>query len=254
VALSTRQLADLAGTTLKTIRHYHDVGVLDPPERSSNGYKQYTVTHLVRVLQIKRLSDLGVFLSQIPAMSGIDEDLEVRLRELDTEIEVSIARLQQVRVELKSIMRDHASADVPAEFESVAGGLSESDRALLMVYSRVFSHEQLMDVRTMLLNRDPLGDEYDALASDADEATIESLAERYLPVMRRHLDEHPWMGRTAEFGRPRRGDGQNIVSEAVLALYNPAQRSVTLRIHEKLQREHADEATATDAPDGDITQ
>jgi DNA-binding transcriptional MerR regulator len=65
---STRQLADLAGTTVNTVRHYHQVGLLPEPERRSNGYKQYTVPHLVRLLRIRRLVDLGVPLSRIDSM------------------------------------------------------------------------------------------------------------------------------------------------------------------------------------------
>ena len=40
MAWSTRQLADLTGVTLRSIRHWHDVGLLPDPERRSNGYKQ----------------------------------------------------------------------------------------------------------------------------------------------------------------------------------------------------------------------
>ena len=51
---STKQLADLAGVTVRSIRHYHQMGVLADPQRSLNGYKQYQIEDLVRVMQIKR--------------------------------------------------------------------------------------------------------------------------------------------------------------------------------------------------------
>ena len=56
---STREIAELAGTSLRAVRHYHDVGLLPEPERRSNGYKQCGVAHLVRLLRIKRLVDLS---------------------------------------------------------------------------------------------------------------------------------------------------------------------------------------------------
>lgn len=62
---STRQLAELADTTVNTLRHYHRLGLLDEPERRYNGYKQYEVRHLVSLLRIRRLAELGVPLSQI---------------------------------------------------------------------------------------------------------------------------------------------------------------------------------------------
>jgi DNA-binding transcriptional MerR regulator len=40
VAWSTRQVAELAGTTVKAVRHYHKVGLLNEPERGANGLSQ----------------------------------------------------------------------------------------------------------------------------------------------------------------------------------------------------------------------
>ncbi|MEU6452749.1 MerR family transcriptional regulator, partial [Streptomyces sp. NPDC046979] len=62
---STREIAELAGTSLRAVRHYHEVGLLTEPERRANGYKQYGVLHLVRLLRVKRLVDLGFSLNQI---------------------------------------------------------------------------------------------------------------------------------------------------------------------------------------------
>jgi DNA-binding transcriptional MerR regulator len=73
VAWSTRELADLAGTTVRAVRHYHDVGLLEEPRRRANGYKQYGVAHLVRVLRIKRLADLGFTLPQIADLGDADQ-------------------------------------------------------------------------------------------------------------------------------------------------------------------------------------
>ncbi|WP_375117890.1 MerR family transcriptional regulator [Nonomuraea sp. MTCD27] len=38
------------------MRYYHQVGLLDEPDREPNGYKRYEVHHLTRLLQIKRLT------------------------------------------------------------------------------------------------------------------------------------------------------------------------------------------------------
>jgi DNA-binding transcriptional MerR regulator len=230
VALSTRQLADLAGTTVKTVRHYHDIGLLDVPERTSNGYKQYAVTDLVRLLQIKRLTDLGIPLSQVPALSGVDQDLEQAIRDVDAEIETRIRRLREVRSELKGILRDHAPVDVPAGFGAVARDLSESDRALIMVYSRVLDETELADLHEMLLHRDPIDDEFDALPPDADESTISDLADRYAPVIRRQITDYPWMVRPVSAFLRGKGVAQEMVAEAIVALYNPAQQSVRERV------------------------
>ena len=100
VAWSTRELAELAGTSLRAVRHYHQVGLLAEPERRTNGYKQYGVAHLVRLVRIKRLVDLGFSLPQIAAMGEADDHPEQALRELDAELAATIERLQRARDEL----------------------------------------------------------------------------------------------------------------------------------------------------------
>ena len=35
------ELAELSGTSAKTIRYYEGIGLLPPPERESNGYRVY---------------------------------------------------------------------------------------------------------------------------------------------------------------------------------------------------------------------
>ena len=97
MAWSTRELAELAGTSLRAVRHYHQVGLLAEPERRSNGYKQYGVEHLVRLVRIKRLVDLGFSLPQIGAMGEADDHPEEALRALDAELAETIARLQSAR-------------------------------------------------------------------------------------------------------------------------------------------------------------
>ncbi|MEV0424844.1 MerR family transcriptional regulator [Streptosporangium canum] len=105
MAWSTRQLADLAGTTIKTVRHYHQMGLLELPDRAPNGYKQYQTTHFVRLLQIKRLTELGLSLAQIRAMGSADEEPDEAIRVLDAELAGTIERLQRIRAELAVILK-----------------------------------------------------------------------------------------------------------------------------------------------------
>src|ERR1044072_1219074 len=100
MAWSTRQLAELAGTSLRAVRHYHEVGLLEEPERRANGYKQYGVAHLVRLLRIKRLVALGFSLSRIATMGDSDDPPEQALRPLDAELATTVERLERARVEL----------------------------------------------------------------------------------------------------------------------------------------------------------
>ncbi|OLS99913.1 hypothetical protein BJF90_37495 [Pseudonocardia sp. CNS-004] len=105
MAWSTRELADLAGTTVRAVRHYHDVGLLEEPRRRANGYKQYGVAHLARVLRIKRLADLGFTLPQIAELGDADRHPREALRTLDSHLAQDLDRLQRARVEIRQILR-----------------------------------------------------------------------------------------------------------------------------------------------------
>jgi DNA-binding transcriptional MerR regulator len=62
---SIQQIAKLAGTTSRTLRHYDDIGLLTPSSIGSNGYRYYDSTALVRLQRILLLRDLGLGLPQI---------------------------------------------------------------------------------------------------------------------------------------------------------------------------------------------
>jgi DNA-binding transcriptional MerR regulator len=119
---STREIAELAGTTVNTVRHYHRIGLLDEPERRYNGYKQYEVWDLVTLLRIKRLANLGLPLSQIVQVSaGADSAAEI-LRGLHAELQLSIERLQKAQDEVAAILGDHGKADAAAGSGSAVEG------------------------------------------------------------------------------------------------------------------------------------
>lgn len=113
MAWSTRELAELAGTTLNAVRHYHRVGLLEEPDRTSNGYKQYEVRHLVRLILIRRLRDLGVPLDRIEQASAPGGTSACVLSAIDAELEQTIERLQRARAEIGAILRGAASTDAP---------------------------------------------------------------------------------------------------------------------------------------------
>ncbi len=231
MAWSTRELADLAGTTVNTVRHYHRLGLLDEPERRVNGYKEYGVRHLVCLLRIRRLVDLGVPLAQIGDVSGGATDREL-LGTLDAELAAQIDRLTKAREELAAIVRDNAPADSPAGFSAVASRLSEADTSILHVFGRLYDSDALADIQHMVeddLATNPVSAEVDALAPDADEATRQRLSEAMAPFLAQQLREYPWLTTPGAqmVGRPD-VNGQAI-TDAMVELYNPAQLEVFLR-------------------------
>jgi DNA-binding transcriptional MerR regulator len=242
MAWSTRQLADLAGTTVKAVRHYHATGLLEDPVRTANGYKQYQIPHLVRLLQIRRLIDLGLPLAQIATMGRADEDPDEAIRVLDAELEVTIERLQRVRAELAIILRHRAAVDLPEGFGPVAGEVSAADRGMLLIYSRILNDEAMAELRDVMQVRDPVDDEFDALAPDADEDTIQALAERMAPGIRRLQEQYPAMRDIVGYTTGSQQAARSTVVEAVLELYNPAQVEALRRATLILQATEAEDA------------
>ncbi|GAB3618728.1 TipAS antibiotic-recognition domain-containing protein [Okibacterium endophyticum] len=62
---SIQQIARLAGTTSRTLRHYGAVGLLEPTRIGQNGYRYYNEEALVRLQRILLLRDLGLGLPEI---------------------------------------------------------------------------------------------------------------------------------------------------------------------------------------------
>jgi DNA-binding transcriptional MerR regulator len=230
---STREIAEFAGTTLKTVRHYHRIGVLEEPERSANGYKRYGIKHLIRLMRIRRLVDLGVALADIATIQESHEGAEQTLRALDAELAASIERQQRMRAELATILRNPGLIDAPPGFESHAAGLSDRDRTFMLLSSRIFEPE-VMDVFREL-NAGPRSEtaiEFEELTEDTSEETRQRLAERYAVEIRRDMDDHPLLGEAVDKlqagGDP---STQPVLLHAVVELLNSAQIDVLQRVN-----------------------
>lgn len=92
------QLAASAGTTPRAVRHYHRLGLLVEPERRDNGYRDYTMADLARLMRIRWLADSGIPLGDIApilARSAADmDDVEADLTDL---VERSAQRMAAAR-------------------------------------------------------------------------------------------------------------------------------------------------------------
>ena len=64
-AYSVKQLADLAGVTIRTLHHYDRIGLLKPSSVGENGYRQYREEALYRLQQILFYRELGMRLADI---------------------------------------------------------------------------------------------------------------------------------------------------------------------------------------------
>ncbi|GGD46326.1 transcriptional regulator, MerR family protein [Microbacterium faecale] len=232
MAWSTRELAERAGTTVNTIRHYHRLGLLEEPEREYNGYKQYEVHHLVSLLRIRRLADLGVPLSQIRDVRASTDSTPQTLRELDAELEESIRRLEEARADIAVILRDEVPADTPAGFASVAGRLSETDASILHIYTQLYDEAALADIQKIAEDVEDVAVDLDRLPPDSDEEVRRALVPRLARSLARNLIDYPWLNDPASHLSKSGYVTSQTMIEAIHELYNPAQLDVLGRAHE----------------------
>ncbi|MFC8177246.1 MerR family transcriptional regulator [Rhodococcus sp. 14-2470-1b] len=227
MAWSTRELAELASTTVNTIRHYHRLGLLAEPERSSNGYKQYRAGHLVRVLRIRRYRELGVPLTQIDSIDGPDSALQT----LDEELVAAIEQLQRARERLAATLSEGAESDVPAGFGSVADRLPVPDRALLTIMAQYFNDDALEDIRAMIeVAQTDVDREYEQLPESSSDSERQDLAERMTVLLSRHLEDYPWLLNRESHITAAPDVVDSAVYPSVADLYRPAQLDVLERV------------------------
>ncbi|MFI9485823.1 MerR family transcriptional regulator [Promicromonospora sp. NPDC052451] len=231
MAWSTRQIAELSGTTVKTVRYYHAIGLLDEPDRAPNGYnKRYEVRHLTRLLQIKRLTSLGLSLAQVAELGTTAGGDPSVFQEIDAELAATVERIQGVRQELAALSRPGATPDVPATFHDVARPLRDNDRALLTIYAQLFTEESMAALRELLAANphEALDEEFRDLPTDADEATRQALAERMAPF----VGANGSVTMEPRAASPRQAEAtRQAVGQALQALYSSAQLDVLRRAH-----------------------
>ncbi|HEX2880318.1 MAG TPA: MerR family transcriptional regulator [Polyangiaceae bacterium] len=148
------QVGDLASATGKTVRAIHlyeDLGLLEPARRSKGHYRLFSPDAAMRVRWISKLQSLGLSLSEIQelvqkrvtsesAMRAATELKEVyesklrevktklkELKELETELQASLAYLDQCNVACESDVAVHSCVscvrhtEAPTKPELVAG-------------------------------------------------------------------------------------------------------------------------------------
>ncbi|MFJ3405111.1 MerR family transcriptional regulator [Promicromonospora sp. NPDC090134] len=134
--MRTSELADLAGVTIRALRHYHRIGLLEEPGRAADDDAadddaatddaagdaaneaadddhEYGVRHLARLLRITRLTELGVPLAVLPDVLDDPDAAADLLDRLDREAAAEIRRLTCRRAVI-AVLREHGAVpDLP---------------------------------------------------------------------------------------------------------------------------------------------
>lgn len=248
--MKSHDLATLAQVSVRTLRHYHQVGVLAEPARTRNGYREYTVHDLVRLLRIKRLAALGIPLERMPAMFEADPaNQAATLAQLGADLDAEISRLQAQKALIQLIQANEGAADLPPQLARAmalfaASGSSPAmikmDRDQVILLAHLVG-EQGMDRLVELYDRvaEPdiqalatrLTAAFESLPADADEAVIEGGVSEFIGLFAPLIAEM-----SVEPGIAFLDEATAV---ALLDAYqadalNPAQREVLRRLTERL--------------------
>ena len=70
------ELAERTGLSLRTLRHYDEIGLLTPSGRTDGGFRLYTADDEARLLLIRRMKPLGYSLEAMGELLAVIDGLE----------------------------------------------------------------------------------------------------------------------------------------------------------------------------------
>jgi DNA-binding transcriptional MerR regulator len=94
---TVKQLADLAGVSIRTLHYYHEIGLLPPALVEDNGYRRYDQDSVLTLQQILFYRELGLSLKEISEMIHRSEfDILQALQDHKTELRRRAGRLDRL--------------------------------------------------------------------------------------------------------------------------------------------------------------
>lgn len=98
------QAARFVGVTVKTIRHYHRLGAVPEPARDLSGYRRYSSSDLLRLIQARTLAEAGVAIREIdPLLRNADTELDGVIDRVERDLSERITELQRRRERLQRL-------------------------------------------------------------------------------------------------------------------------------------------------------
>lgn len=102
--LTISQLASYAGVTVRTVRHYHQIGLLAEPERDRSGYRRYDAAAVVRLIRIRVLADAGVPRARVQELLVAGpEEFALAVKQIDKALRADIRRLERNRKRIATL-------------------------------------------------------------------------------------------------------------------------------------------------------
>ncbi|MFI9059421.1 MerR family transcriptional regulator [Streptomyces anulatus] len=118
------QLARSVGVSVKTVRVYHDKGLLPEPGRDASGYRRYGADDAIDLIKIRTLAEAGVPLARIRDLRAADDaSFQQALGQIDDELTDRIRDLRATRDRLRRLAAGRLAPlpeDVGSHLEQLA--------------------------------------------------------------------------------------------------------------------------------------
>ncbi|MBJ6363324.1 MerR family transcriptional regulator [Paenibacillus sp. GCM10012307] len=97
------ELAERAGVTARTIRHYQQLGLLGEVEQESNGFHYYSEQALERLLKINVLKRIGLSLDEIQSVIDLYFEEPTMIKGKRKVIEILAGHLKETDQKLEDL-------------------------------------------------------------------------------------------------------------------------------------------------------
>jgi|APAra7269097189_1048546.scaffolds.fasta_scaffold00684_15 DNA-binding transcriptional MerR regulator len=192
--LTVGELARRTGLTVRSLHHYHHIGLLRPSARSDAGYRLYTAEDVERLYRIIALRRLGLSLTDIgTTLSATETSLQALLAKQIEMLELTMARDRRLHHHLCS------ARDALAAGQSLDPSKWIDTMELMTMYEDYFSPEELK--RLPLYQNPDARSEWSALVSTVQAAIdrgakpgdtdVDVLAFRWMHMIGRGTDNNP---------------------------------------------------------------
>jgi DNA-binding transcriptional MerR regulator len=134
MAFTVGELSRLTGLTVRALRHYDEIGLVRPSQRSAAGYRLYDDDNVLRLQQVAVLRELGVPLDEIgPALDATTDRAALlrkhrgALSERRTRIDAMLAAVDRALEALATHDEKGRSVMQPEDFQALFDGFNPAD-------------------------------------------------------------------------------------------------------------------------------
>lgn len=131
-------LAAASGLSVRALRHYDELGLLEPADRTGSGYRLYSAAEVQRLYQITALRALGLGLDAIAAaLDGDAADLATVIRRQREAVVRELAERAALKTRLDALCAELDRGEQPTVQELI------TTMEAMQMYEKYYTEDQL---------------------------------------------------------------------------------------------------------------